>query len=77
MRVGLDVDAEALLAGVFRQHLIAWAETGATTARQGSAIEVSWVVTLRVSHGPAQLVRAINGVEGVQSVELSQRDNGG
>lgn len=77
VRVALGQDAEALVAPVLREHLATWAECGATTARQGAALEVTWIVTLRPGHSPAVLVTALNRVEGIQNIELRQRDAGG
>jgi uncharacterized membrane protein YhiD involved in acid resistance len=72
VRVGLGHDAESLLreaidGHVKSRHLMAFA-----TARQGMAIEVSYRITMRSDIAGGELVRALNRIEGVQSVSLQR-----
>lgn len=76
VRVGLGQDAEALVKEVFSAFVATSEGDGASTARQGSALEVNWRVTLQPGASPAELVRALNRLEGVQGVELRPRDGG-
>lgn len=77
VRVGVGVDAEAITREVFQAHLTAWSGYGAGTARQGSAVEVAWLVTTKPTSSAAEIVRALNRVEGVQAVELQPLDEVG
>ncbi len=70
VRVGLGLDLEALAAPIFRDHLRSREEVAAKTAQKGSAIELSWRVTLSKGASGSDLVRALNRIEGVQDVEL-------
>ncbi len=70
VRVALGVDAETLTREVFRKHLTAWSGYGAATARQGSAVEVAWLVTSRPTSAASAIVHDLNRLEGVQAVEL-------
>jgi hypothetical protein len=42
------------------------------TARQGMSIDMSYEVHLRKGHRPDELVKALNRIDGVQSVELKR-----
>lgn len=74
LKVGLAQDVEGTTQSVFREHLVEWTACGASTARQGAALELVWHVTPRRDRSPADLVRALNRIEGVQGVELKPRD---
>ena len=45
------------------------------TARQGAAVEMSYAVALRGESDATALVAKLNGVEGVQGVELNVQQN--
>lgn len=77
VRVGLGQDAEAMAAEVFQYHLLSREGLGASTARQGAALEVTWKVSLKPGSSPAEVVRALNRIEGIQNVELRPRENRG
>jgi hypothetical protein len=74
IRVGLGVDAESIVREKFGEHFTAWSGYGAATARQGSAVEVSWLVTSRPSVASSEIVRGLTRIDGVQSVELQPLD---
>lgn len=72
VRVGLGHDVNALLGGTLdahtgRRHLMSMA-----TARQGIAVDVSYRTTLRTDRSADDLVKALNRIEGVQSVTLQR-----
>lgn len=75
VRVGLGHDLEALAAAVFHKHLRSREEVAAKTAQKGTAIELGWRVTLAKGASGADLVRALNRIEGVQDVELRRVEN--
>lgn len=74
LRVGLGEDAEGLAREAFPPHFITWKSRAASTARQGSALEVTWLVTLVAGVSPAQAALALNRREGVLNVELQPRE---
>ena len=65
---GIRAGAEAALAAS-AEHLDL---VSAATARQGSSLDLVYRVRLRPGCSPAGLVAELNGLEGVQSVELSR-----
>lgn len=75
VKLGLGLEAAALETGVFKAHLVQWQSVGASTTKQGSAIELVWRVTLLPGSSPGDLVRALNRVEGVQGVELKPAED--
>ncbi len=70
VRVGLGQDPAVLLAETFAKHLESHTVSAAATARQGSALEVSYQVRLRPQTSPWALVAELNQLEGVQNVDL-------
>jgi hypothetical protein len=74
IRVGLGYDPDTLLAAVFAKHLSDARPVGAATTRQGAALELTYAVRLRAPRAVAALVAELNRVEGVQAVELRERD---
>jgi hypothetical protein len=77
LRVGLGLDPQVITEEVFRQHLTAWSGYGAATARQGSALEIGWLVTTKPTSSASDVVRHLNKIEGVQGVELQPLDEVG
>jgi len=65
---GVRTAAESLLAGVVDQLEL----TSASTAKQGTAFDLTYRVRLRPECGPACLVADLNRLEGVESVELER-----
>jgi len=72
VRLGLGHDPEAILSPVLVRHLDRQRVVAAGTARQGSALEVTYSVRLKPSATMPTLVAELNQIEGVQSVELRQ-----
>ncbi len=70
VRVGAGHDPDALLKKVFDTHLSHWTLTAAATARQGVALDLTYAVRLRREGAAVPLVAELNGLDGVQSVEL-------
>ncbi len=66
---GVRTAAESLLAGVVDQLEL----TSASTAKQGTALDLTYRVRLRPECAPACLVADLNRLEGVESVELERR----
>lgn len=72
LRVGLGIDPEELLAETLRRHLESYQLKGSSTARQGSALDLSYKVRLRPETQIRELVMELNKIEGVQSVEIRE-----
>ena len=74
VRLALGHDPAALLAPVFDAYLVARHLVSIGTAKQGLAIELSYRAALRNEEAAAELVNALNRVDGVQSVSLARMD---
>jgi uncharacterized membrane protein YhiD involved in acid resistance len=74
VRVALGHDPAALLGSAFDTYLVARHLVSIGTARQGLAIELSYRAALRNEENAAELVNALNRVDGVQSVSLERMD---
>jgi hypothetical protein len=74
VRLALGHDPAALLAPVFDSYLVARHLVSIGTAKQGLAIELSYRAALRNEDSAAELVNALNRVDGVQSVSLARMD---
>jgi hypothetical protein len=79
VRLGLGIDAAATVGPRLEGHASAWRLIGATTTRQGLSIDVSYRLALKDAERAQDLVAALNGTDGVQSVDVSLvvgRDDG-
>ena len=72
VRVGLGHDVEALLGSTLDVHFSHRRMRSIETARQGVSIDVAYEASLRQPGTPEQLVKALNRIEGVQSVRLER-----
>ncbi len=70
VRVGLGHDPHAILRDALLGHLLDYRLVETGTARQGSALEVTYRVHLRSATNPTPLIAALNAIDGVQGVEL-------
>ena len=70
IRVGIGHDPRALFGPVLDEHTRDRQLLSITTARQGLAIEASYRVTLREEDSADALVKALNRIDGVQSLAL-------
>ena len=67
---GIRAAAEATLAASAGHYDL----VSAHTARQGSSLDLTYRVRLRPGCSPVGLVAELNGLEGVESVQLDRRD---
>jgi hypothetical protein len=74
VRVGIGSDPNTLLASTFEGYLRGRRLQSIATTRQGLAIEVTYKVELRAEDVAGELVKALNRLEGVQSVTLQRQD---
>lgn len=70
LRLGLGADPKVLLTPVFEKHFISHETLTITTVRQGAALDYVYRVHLKPDSDPAALVKELNGLDGVQNVEL-------
>ena len=68
--VGAGHAPDTLLRETFAKHIASSRLTGTATARQGVALELTYAVRLRDPAAAVELITDLNGVEGVQGVEL-------
>ncbi len=73
VRVGLGHDAETLIGPTLDKFVSDRRVLSMATARQGMSIDITYETRLRKDSGPDELVKALNRIEGIQSVELQRR----
>ena len=74
VRVGVGSDPNTLLASTLEGYLRGRRLQSIATSRQGLAVDVTYRVELRAEDVAGELVRAVNRLEGVQSVTLQRQD---
>nr|AGD93288.1 hypothetical protein orf510 [uncultured bacterium]AGD93325.1 hypothetical protein orf510 [uncultured bacterium] len=72
LRIGIGHDAETLLRTVLDAHVRDRRLVSMATARQGMALEVAYRAALGDESSASALVKALNRLEGVQSVTLQR-----
>jgi uncharacterized membrane protein YhiD involved in acid resistance len=72
IRIGLGHDAEALLGSTLDVYFSHRRMQSIETAKHGVSIDVAYEAKLREPGTPEQLVRALNRIEGVQSVRVER-----
>jgi hypothetical protein len=70
VKLALGLDPDGTLVAVFERHLSEYKFTGTETAKQGTALEVSYQVRLKPGEKPFALVADLNKTEGVLGVDL-------
>jgi hypothetical protein len=73
VRLGAARPPEQVLGEAFGRHLRRWRLTAAATARGGAALDLTYAVHLAREAAAVALVAELNGVEGVQQVELKEK----
>lgn len=74
VRLGLGRNPDEVVGGVLVTSTISRRLVGIATARQGSALDITYAVELGAGVNPATVVHELNGLDGVQSVELREAD---
>jgi hypothetical protein len=70
IRLALGRDPDTVLHDVLQRHLARFRLSAVETAKQGAAIDLKYEVELRSVQSMMGLVKELNQVEGVQSVEV-------
>lgn len=73
LRVGLGHDLEALLGSTLDAHLQDRELMSVGTAKQGALLNVTYEARIKSAVSPDELVKSLNRIEGVQSVQLHRR----
>jgi hypothetical protein len=73
LRIGVGHDLETLIGNALKEHFLEHKLVSVATAKQGSLLEVIYETRLRPSGSPETLVKALNQIEGIQSVRLQHR----
>jgi hypothetical protein len=74
LRVGLGLDLNKLLGGTLDIHLQERELRSVATAKQGVSLDVTYETRFCPGGSADELVKALNRIEGVQSVELRRRE---
>ncbi len=72
IRVGLGHDVESVLAPALSAHVRSRRLVTMSTAKQGMAIEATYRIELDKEPSAGELVKALNRIEGVQSVSINR-----
>ncbi len=73
LRVGLGHDLEKVLESAFDGHIQERKLLSMGTAKQGIAVDATYLIRLRAGGSADAIISALNKVEGVQSVHLERR----
>jgi hypothetical protein len=74
VRLGAGQDAHALLAPALKSHTVDHRLLSVSTAKQGLLMDVAYAARLADDQAAEPLVRTLNALDGVQSVELQRRE---
>jgi hypothetical protein len=74
VRVGIGHDVNAVVEETFSTYATAWRIQSLSTSKQGLAVDVTYDLSMRSIDRIEAFVKALNHLEGVQSIQLLQRD---
>jgi len=74
VRLGLGLNADAVLAPVLDAYVSERRLLAVSTARQGLAFDISYAARFGREQAAEAIVKALNAIEGVQSVEVQRRE---
>jgi hypothetical protein len=75
VRLALGHDANALLSPLLGMHAMNYRLVSLATARQGLSLDISYRAALKSADSASDLVKAINQLDGIQSVALQRADD--
>ncbi len=70
VRVGIGRSAETVLREPLATYCSRWSLQSGSTSQKGAAVELTYLIRLRPGISPADMIDALNRLDGVQSVEL-------
>jgi len=65
---------EQLLEPSFKKHLQSFEILAVATAKQGTAVEITYRIRFRRSSAPLELVSELSSIEGIQNVEVHREE---
>jgi uncharacterized membrane protein YhiD involved in acid resistance len=74
VRVGIGHDVDAVVQDTFSTYAAAWRIQSVSTSKQGLSVDVTYDIRVRSFDWIETFVKALNNLEGVQSVQLQRRD---
>jgi uncharacterized membrane protein YhiD involved in acid resistance len=74
VRLEIGNKPEQLVEPVLNKHLQQFEILSVETAKQGTALEVTYRVRFRKTSAPLDLVNELNGVEGIQNIEVHREE---
>ena len=74
VRLGSTLDPEKLVAPYLEKLLSSYAVVSVATARQGTAIELCYDIYPKPGVKPADIVRELNGIDGIQTVDIKMTE---
>jgi uncharacterized membrane protein YhiD involved in acid resistance len=74
VRVGIGHDVNTIIKDTLSEYATAWRIQSASTSKQGLSVDVTFGISLRSPEQIEAFVKALNHLEGVQSVQLMQHD---
>jgi len=76
VRVGVEEDVDALLGGTLDDYLARKRLVSLDTARKGASLNATYRAELNTNRSGDDLVKALNRIDGVQSVSLESASTG-
>jgi len=74
VRVGIGHDIDAVVTDTLKTFATEWHIQSMSTSKQGLSVDVTYQLSVRTPEKAETFVKALNRLEGVQCVELSQYD---
>lgn len=72
VRIGIHENPEAKITALLEEHLSTWRVLSIGTAKQGTALDLNYAIRMREALGEVALLRSLQGVSGVMSVEVRE-----
>jgi hypothetical protein len=74
VRVGIGHDVDTVIKDTLSTYATAWRIQSVSTSKQGLSVDVTYALCVRSPDQAEAFVKELNHLDGVQSVELLQRD---
>jgi uncharacterized membrane protein YhiD involved in acid resistance len=75
VRVGIGHEFDAVVKDTFSEYASGWRIQSISTSKQGLSMDVTYALSVRSPNAAGAFVKALNRLDGIQSVELLQRDS--
>jgi hypothetical protein len=74
MRVGIGYDVDAVAKDTFSAYATSWRIQSVSTSKQGLSVDMTYDLSMRSPDLAEAFVKALNHLDGIQSVELLRRN---